>query len=192
MTDLIKVQALTAADLLKNFEVSEEAEEHLVPDTAPEVSINQLVEAGLYPDAIKLLAHGLPKREAVWWACLAARDIQSPETDEDNVSALIAAETWAKKPSEESRLKCKALGDKTKHKTPASWAATAASWCHGSLAAEGEPVVEPPEHLYAHAVAGSITLAAVLSDPVDPAKRFDRYMKQGLDLARGGNGKVKE
>ncbi|MFC6634145.1 DUF6931 family protein [Microbulbifer taiwanensis] len=192
MTDLVKVQALTAAELLKNFDVSEEAEVHLVPDTAPEVSINHLVEAGLYPDAIKLLAHGLPKREAVWWACLAARDIQNPQTDEDNINALLAAETWAKKPSEEARLRCKALGEKTRHKTPASWAATAASWSHGSLAAEGEPAIEAPDHLYAHAVAGSVTLAAVLSDPVDPAKRFARYMQQGLDLARGGNGRIEE
>ncbi len=192
MTDLVKVQALTAAELLKNFDVSEEAEEHLVPDTAPEVSIDRLMEAGLYPDAIKLLAHGLPKREAVWWACLAARDIQNPQTDDDNINALLAAESWTMKPSEEARLKCKALGEKTKHKTPASWAATAASWCHGSLAAEGEPVIEPPDHLYAHAVAGSVTLAAVLSDPVDPGERFIRYLKQGLDLARGGNGRIEE
>ena len=192
MTDLVKVQALTAAELLQNFEVSEEAEEHLVPDTAPEVSIDRLMEAGLYPDAIKLLAHGLPKREAVWWACLAARDIQNPQTDEDNVNALAAAESWVKKPSEEVRLRCKAFGEKTKHKTPASWAATAASWCHGSLAAPDEPPIEPPEHLYAHAVAGSVTLAAVLSDPVDPSKQFNRYMQQGLNLARGGNGRIEE
>lgn len=192
MTDLIKVQALTAAELLKNIDLSEEAEGHLVPDTAPEVSIDRLMEAGLYPDSIKLLAHGLPKREAVWWACLATRDVQTPETDQDNIDALIAAESWAKRPSEESRLRCKALGEKTKHKTPASWAATAASWCHGSLADENEPVIEPPDHLYAHAVAGSVTLAAVLSDPVDPNACFIRYMKQGLDLARGGTGNIGE
>ena len=192
MTDLVKVQALTAAELLKNFEVSEEAEGHLVPDTAPEVSINRLMEAGLYPDAIKILAHGLPKREAVWWACLSARDVQNPQTDEDNVNALIAAESWVKKPAEDARLRCRELGEKTKHKTPASWAATAASWCHGSLAAEGEPVIEPPAHLYAHAVAGSVTLAAVLSDPVNPSKAFVRYLKQGLDLARGGNGRIED
>ncbi|SHF77257.1 hypothetical protein SAMN04487965_2665 [Microbulbifer donghaiensis] len=190
MTDLIKIQALTAAELLKHFEVSEEAEEHVVPETAPEVSIDRLMEAGLYPDAIKLLAHGLPKREAVWWACLSARDIQNPQTDEDNINALIAAESWVKKPSEEARLRCKALGEKTKHRTPASWAATAANWCHGSLAGPDEPAIEPPEHLYAHAVSGSVALAAVLSDPVNPSKQFIRYLEQGLDLARGGNGRV--
>lgn len=190
MTDLIKVQALTAAELLKNFDVSEEAEEHLVVDTAPEVSILRLMEVNLYPDAIKLLAHALPKREAVWWACLTARDIQGPQTDENNVNALIAAESWAKKPNEKARLRCKALGEKTRHQTPASWAATAASWCHGSLAGENEPVIEPPKHLYAHAVAGCVSLAAILSDPITPEKPFQRYMNQGLDLARGGNGQL--
>lgn len=190
MTDLIKVQAITASELLEHFEVSEEAEDHLVPDTAPEVSIDKLAEAGLYADAIKLLAHGLPKREAVWWSCLSARDVQNPQTDEDNVNALVAAESWVKKPSEEMRLRCKLFGEKTKYKTPASWAATAASWCHGSLAKEGEPPIEPPEHLYAHAVAGAVNLAAAYSDPVNPDKQFIRYLQQGLDLARGGNGKI--
>jgi len=190
MTDLVKIQAITAAELLQHFEVSEEAEEFLVPDTAPEVSINRLADAGLYADAIKLLAHGLPKREAVWWACLTARDIQNPQTDENNVNALNAAESWVKKPSEEIRQRCKQFGEKTKFKTPASWAATAASWCHGSLAKEDEPPIEPPEHLYAHAVAGAVNLAAVYSDPVNPDKQFIRYLQQGLNLARGGNGKI--
>jgi Family of unknown function (DUF6931) len=191
MTNLIKVQALTASELLENFEVSEEAEVHLVPDTAPEVSILRLMDAKLYSDAIKLLAHGLPKREAVWWSCLAARDIQTPETDEDNINALIAAESWAKKPSEEGRLRCKQLAEKTKHKTPASWAATAATWCHGSLAPEGQPTIEPPVHLYAHAVAGSITLAGVFTSVESPYEKFEYYLSQGLDIARGGNGQHK-
>lgn len=190
MTDLVKVQATTAEELLRNIDVSEEAGDHLVPHTAPEVSINRLMDAGLYPDAIKLLAQGLPKREAVWWACLCAREVHNPQTDENNVNALIAAESWVKNPSEERRQACRSLAEATKYQTPASWAATAASWSHGSLAAEGEPTIEPPAHLYAHAVAGSVTLAAVLSDPVTPEKQFIRFLRRGLDLARGGNGKL--
>ena len=192
MTDLVKVQATTAEELLRHIDVSQEAGDHLVPHTAPEVSINRLMDAGLYADAIKLLARGLPKREAVWWACLCARELQNPQTDEANVNALSAAESWVKNPSEDRRHTCKLLAEVTRYQTPASWAATAASWSHGSLAAEGEPVIEPPEHLYAHAVAGSVTLAAVMSDPVTPEKQFIRFLRGGLDLARGGNGKLKD
>ncbi|MFV8783874.1 DUF6931 family protein [Microbulbifer sp. SA54] len=190
MTDLVKVQAATAAELLVNIDLSDEASAHIVADTAPEISIVRLMDAGLYADAVKLLSHGLPKREAVWWACLCTRDVHNPQTDENNSKALHAAESWVKNPTEERRQICKRMGQLTKHQTPASWAATAASWCHGSLSEPGEPVIEPPQHLYAHAVSGSVTLAAVLSDPVDPTSAFKKYLAQGLDLARGGNGKV--
>ncbi|HEY8570567.1 DUF6931 family protein [Microbulbifer sp.] len=190
MTDLVKVHATTAKELLQFVDISEEATDCLVPDTAPEVSINRLMDSGFFADAIKLLALGLPKRESVWWACLCAREIHSPQTDEDNGKALVAAENWVKNPTEERRLTCKKYAEKTKYKTPASWAATAASWSHGSLAGPEDPMIEPPAHLYAHAVAGSITLAAVVSNPVNPEKSFQRFLQQGLSLARGGNGKI--
>lgn len=190
MTDLVKIQATTAKELLQFVDISEEASDCLVPDTAPEVSINRLMDAGFFADAIKILALGLPKRESVWWACLCARYIHSPPTDEDNSKALAAAESWVKSPNEERRLTCKEFGEKTKYKTPASWAATAAAWSHGSLAGPEDPVIEPPAHLYAHAVAGSITLAAVLANPVNPERSFQHFLQQGLSLARGGNGKV--
>lgn len=190
MTDLVKVRAATAEELLVNIDLSDEASDYIVADTAPEISIVRLMDAGLYPDAVKLLAHGLPKREAVWWSCLCTRDIHNPQTDENNSKALHAAESWVKNPTEERRQICKRLGEATKYQTPASWAATAASWCHGSLAGDGEPAIEPPEHLYAHAVAGSVTLSAVLADPVDPTKSFKKYLAQGLSLARGGNGQT--
>lgn len=191
MTDLIKIQALTAEELLKEFELTApEATEFVVPDTAPQISIERLMQAGLFQDAVKLLAHGLPKREAVWWACLAARKAQTPDTDENNVNALLATETWARKPSEENRQRCRELGEKTQYKSAASWAATAAYWCTGSMTEPGEPEVPPPPYLYAHAVAGSITLAAATIDPEKTDHYYQLFLAQGMDIARGGNGLV--
>jgi hypothetical protein len=189
MSQLIKIQALTADELLNKFELTEpEASDVVVPDTAPQISIERLMEAGFYQDAIKLLAHGLPKREAVWWACLAARKAQKPDTDEHNINALLATETWARKPTEDHRQRCKELGEKTQFKTAASWAATAASWCTGSMTPPGEPEVAPPAYLYAHAVAGSIALASATIDPENIEDHYKLFLAQGLDLARGGNG----
>lgn len=191
MTELIKIEALTAEELLQHFElVGDNADQYVVPETAPEVSIERLASAGLYLDAIKLLAHGLPKRIAVWWACLATRSVQKPDADQANMAALLAAETWVKNPTEENRLRCKALGEATKYDTAASWAATSAAWCAGSMAKEGEPEVAPPEHLYAHAVAGSISLAASLEDPEHSTEKYSTFLAQGLDLARGGDGQT--
>lgn len=191
MTEYVKVKAITAQELLDQFELYEEgAEAHLVPDTAPQISIERLAEAGFYLDAIKLLAHGLPKRESVWWSCLAARAVQKPDTDEDNINALIAAEAWAKAPTEENRLRCRLLGEKTKHKTAASWAATAACWSTGSMAAEGEPEIQTPEYLFAHAVAGAVSIAATEADGDNLDEFYKKFLLQGIDLARGGNGQT--
>lgn len=189
MNDWIKIQAHTAKELLEHFEISEdEAESELVLDTTPRISIERLAAKGFYLDAVKLMAHALPKREAVWWACLAARAVQTPETDESNQLALLAAEAWAKKPTEAHRQRAKALGEKTKFRTPASWAATAASWSAGSMAGEHEPVIAPPEYLYAHAVAGAICLAAVAKDEDAPENAYKLFLSQGINIACGGNG----
>lgn len=190
MSEWIRVEAINAGELMEHFEIEDASAAVLHPELNPEGGVLALVEAGCYYDAIKLLAHGLPKREAVWWACLVARQVQNPDTDQGNIDALIAAEEWARQPSEENRLKCRVLAEKTKYETPASWAATAASWSTGSLAAEGEPDIEPPKYLYAHAVAGSVTLAGMLKDPDDPETCLYHYIQQGSDLARGGQGSI--
>ncbi|GLS26095.1 DUF6931 family protein [Marinibactrum halimedae] len=190
MGDWVRVQAISAGPLLKHFELSDEAEAVVVPEATTKANIEALIKAGCHHDAIKLLAHGLPKREAVWWSCIAARQAQTPQTDENNVKALIAAETWAKKPTEENREVCRSLGEVTKHNSPASWAATAASWCSGSLAAPDEPEIQPPEYLYAHAVAGCVSLAASLVNPEDPEGQMEEALMRGFNIAEGGNGLI--
>ncbi|WP_439135835.1 DUF6931 family protein [Pseudomaricurvus sp.] len=190
MNEWVKVTAVNAGELMAHFELDEKAAEVLHPELNPQGGVMALVDAECYYDAIKLLAHGLPKREAVWWACLATRQTQSPETDESNAGALIAAEAWAKKPTEENRLRCAEFAKKTRYETPASWAATAASWSTGSLAEPGEPEVNPPEFLYAHAVSGSVTLAGGQFNESDPSEGMLRFIKQGINLAEGGNGLI--
>ena len=193
MTQYIKVEALTAAELLKEFELFEpEAKSVMVVDTAPQISIENLIKGKFYQDAIKLLAHALPKRLAVWWACLAARRAQTPETSEENLQALIVTEAWAKKPTEPNRLQCKALAEATQFKTPSSWAATAATWCAGSMTNEGEPEVPPPAYLYAHAVAGCVSLAAATIDAEKIEEYYELLLAQGIDLACGGNGLIND
>ena len=191
MAELVKVKAKAAGELLQHFEVDEESLPFVKADASPLACIQALVEHKCFNDAVKLIAHALPKREAVWWACLAAQHAAGEAPLEgDNAAAVKAAEKWVKDPSEENRQAAKKLGDKTGHKSAASWAATAAYWSAGSMAAEGDPAVPPPPFLYAHAVAGSVSLAAALPDPDRADEKFSHYIKQGLDLAAGGRGEV--
>ncbi|MEZ5508061.1 MAG: hypothetical protein R3F38_19715 [Gammaproteobacteria bacterium] len=45
-------------------------------------------------------------------------------------------------------------------------------------------------HLYAHAVAGAISMAAFALNQDNPADAFKLFIRQGLDLASGGRGDV--
>ena len=132
----------------------------------------------------------LPKREAVWWACLAAKRGLGDKATPDLQAALQAAEQWAISPSEDNRRLAKGWSEKTGQKSAASWAATAALWTGGSMAKPGEPEIPVPPFLYAHAVAGAVCLAAFEVDPEQPINQFKRFIRQGLDLAAGGRGDV--
>ena len=82
------------------------------------------------------------------------------------------------------------MGEKTKHKTAASWAATAACWSTGSLSAEGDPAIQTPEYLFSHAVAGSVSIAATEADGDDLEGQYKIFLNQGINLACGGNGQA--
>ena len=189
MASLARVKAQSAGELLQHFELSEESEEHAVLDEAPTKVISKLVETENYHDAVTMLAHALPKREAVWWACLASKRTMDSEVAL-NVSAVKAAEVWVREPTEPHRQQAKKLGEKAKNKTAAGWVATAASWCTGNMVEEEDISVPPPDFLYAHAVAASITMAAVAAGPTEMADSYKLFIRQGFDLAGGGSGQV--
>ncbi|ROS00049.1 hypothetical protein EDC56_2683 [Sinobacterium caligoides] len=187
---MIKIKAKTTAELIENFQLSDEAETIVMPEVPPHESIMSLLEGEHYLDAIKLISHGLPKREAVWWACIATRQSQTKETPPLHIKALLSAERWVQKPTEENRKLASKLAAESKYQSAASWAATAAYWSAGSIAPVGEPDVPPPEHLYAHAVAGSVALAAAEGDEEGLKSRYVTLITQGIDLANGGQGRL--
>src|ERR1043165_1843595 len=61
------------------------------PDTiAPAPFLEQLLSKSLLNDAVQFLAFALPKREAVWWACLCARSEVRESTPAPVLAALEA------------------------------------------------------------------------------------------------------
>ena len=191
MAELVKIQAQKASEILTHFELSEEAAEFADQgNLTPADFVRQLLQANLYYDAVKFLAHALPKRESIWWACLAVKKTLAEDAPAPQQAALNAAEQWAIQPSEEKRQLAKAWSEKTQNKSAASWAATAAFWSGGSMAKPGEPEMVAPPYLYAHDVSGAISMAAFSPDPDNAAEQFKLFIRQGLDLAAGGRGDV--
>ncbi len=152
--------------------------------------MNSLLGAKDLNPAVQFLAFALPPREAVWWACLCARDQLREPVPEALLAAVAAAEAWVRKPAEELRRAAMTCAQATDMKSPAAWAAMAAFWSGGSLAPENLPEVAAPPHLLGSAVASAIMLAAVGSDPKLAGQKRAQYLRAAIDIANGGTGRV--
>ena len=184
-----KVTAANARDIARHFELLSESQPLLSDTHTPGEFLRILMDHGHYHDAITFLAHAIPAREAVWWACLCTRD-HLADSNEAYQQAHTAAEAWVRKSTEDNRRSAEQGAEEGHYKTPASWTAAAAFWSGGSIAPVGEPVMEPPAYLYAHAVTGAIVMSAGLGMPAekDVEERYQNYLKHGIAIANGGNG----
>ena len=182
-----KVAEKTAAEICKRFKLGDQAKEFLRDDLSPRQFFELLLEHQQFVDAVRLLAHGLPKPEAVWWACLCGRSAAGPNLSPKVAAALQAAEKWIADQKEEDRRAAQAAADATDIVTPAGCAAMAAFWSSGSLAPPDSPAVPPGENLTAQGVAGAVMLAAVQTEPATAPEKFRRYLKLGTEVAEGSN-----
>ena len=183
--------ATALAPLLPRLELEPAAAEALAGATTAAEGIAKLEAAGFRNEAARLAAHALPKREAVWWACMCARAVPVPELTEADLAALIAAEAWVRKPSDEpTRRAAMAAAEKTGFKSPEAWAAVGAFWSGGSMAPESAPPVPPADHFTGLAVSGAVVLAAVRIKPERAPQRLGRFLDAAREIAAGGAGRM--
>jgi len=182
---LLKVNAKTAAEVCKHFPLGDEAKKLLTDTQTPKTFLDALIEKQQFPDAIRFLAHALPKREAVWWACLCTRAASGSNLPPKIAAALQSSEKWVSTPSEENRRAAMPAAEAAEFKTSAGCAAVAAFWSGGSLAPPNLPVVPPGEFLTAHGVAGAVMLAAVQSEPEKAPEKYRKFLAQGIEVAQG-------
>lgn len=182
-----KITAKTAKELTSHFEyINDDAEKILQPDITPEEYLDKLVENKFFEDSILFLAHSLPKREAIWWACVCAKAVTNSDTKADDLASVKMAEKWVYEPNDKQRRMCGTLAEKGEYKSAQNWAAAAVFWSGGSITKENEPALEPSPYLYAHAVSGAVLTAVSASDDIDGS--FNKFLKHGINIANGGNG----
>lgn len=146
-----------------------------------------LLEEKAMVDALRLMSVALPIREAIWWACLAARD-QLPE-GAPIPATLASAEAWvfdpaaAKKQAAESALDAAEAGDVGQR---CAFAVKIADGRAGSgLLADTEmPQGSVQSIVFAVCVDSLVEVA-----DGDPAY-FELLIDRALDIARGGNGRI--
>jgi hypothetical protein len=177
----------TVAEICSDFELQEEAKKHLSGKPMPHEFVNRLVRERFYADTIRFLAYGLPKREAVWWACLCVRNVPACFGDEIAAEAMQSAEAWVKDPSEEKREIALTAGGRHNFEmpgAPAAWTAMAAGWSVGATATTNDDLSAAPEQLTAHAASGAIILASTVES--EKAKEmYRKFLETGVQIAQG-------
>jgi hypothetical protein len=186
---LTKIKVPTAPEACRDIELTPPAKALLTPQIGVADFLAALIAAELWRDAVQFMARALPKREAVWWGCLAARSVTGDDTPPPAVAALEAAEAWVYQPSEEKRRAAMEKAQATKFDHPGIWAAVGAFWSGGSMAPPNLPPVPPADHLTSVAIHGAVSLAAVAKEPEKAPEKYRRFLAQAIDIAKGGSGR---
>ena len=171
-----------ASQICSVAELSEEAAACLDAGTQPLDYLNLLLEKKLYPDAVRFLAHALPRREAVWWAWVCARRASGEKPAAKIKAALDATEKWIAQPNDENRRAAKSTADAAGLSSSAGCAGLAAFFSGGSLAPPEAAVVPPGEYLTAKAVSGAVIFAAVCAEPEKAPEKFKSFIAQGVEV----------
>lgn len=182
--------AVPLPPLLPRLDLEPPAQALLRGIATAEEGIARLESAGELMPACRLAAHALPKREAVWWACMCARAVPDEKATPLDATAIEAAEAWVRRPDEPARRACMAAAEKTNFRSTEAWAAVGAFWSGGSMAPEGQPVVPPGDHLTGTAIGGAVILAGVRRTPQHLDARLKRFLASAREIALGGAGRI--
>jgi hypothetical protein len=152
--------------------------------TGPDL-VAALAAKGAFAKAVRVQAHLLPKRHAVWWGHLCVTDACAGALTVPEAAAQEAAHAWVKDPSEPNRRQCEFAAAKTKYDGPGSWLAMAAFWNGGSLAPPEQPEVPPDDKLTGQGVTSSLMIAAVTGDPTKAKDRYRAFLAKAPAVASG-------
>lgn len=184
-----KISKAKAMDITQLFELDEQGQSLLTEELSPADYLNSLIEGEDYPDAVRLIAYGLPNREATWWACLCARSNLNEKTKPEEIKAIELAEAWVYKPTPENCKVNYPAAEAMNFKSPGAWAALAAFWSGDNISPNDDAKVPPSPDLTAKAVSGAVMLAAVQEGGVKIKEKYQLFLRQGIDIACGGDGR---
>jgi hypothetical protein len=188
--ELKKVSAKIASEIYAHYDLEEEIASGIPGDLSPARFLSVLIEAERFAEAAKFMAYALPKREAAWLACLAAKTTLDEDSPKAFLDAIEKSEKWVYQSNEQNRRMAMQAAETAGFDNPAGLAAAASAWSGGSLAPEGSPDVPPPGDLTAKADWGCLALSAYHGDPVKAPHRYHTFLNQALDIANGGSGKI--
>ena len=187
---LAKLVGGDLAALTPHLALSPEAGAAITDCTEVAAALERLERAGFLIEATRLVAHALPKREAVWWACMCVSHTAPPDLRAIDRAAREVAEEWVRQQTDKTRRIAFGHAQAGGCISPEAWAAIAAFWSGDSMSPEGQPAVPPAPHLAGTAAAGAVALASVRGEVTRRDARLHRFLESGRDIAAGGPGRL--
>ncbi|MGH7129557.1 MAG: DUF6931 family protein, partial [Planctomycetaceae bacterium] len=171
--------AKTAAELCRRIDLSEEARSQLGDGLSPLDFLDALTGDEFFPDAVRFLAHVLPKREAVAWGCRCVGKVLAGRLPDHQAAALVAARQWTEDPTESHRRAAHAAAESLGFDGITALVAMAAFWSGGSITPPDAPVVPPADGLTGQGLTGALLMAAYATTPADAPAHFHAFLADG-------------
>lgn len=180
-----RVRFLTANDLFETF--PELLKTISVPpnDKPPLDFLKDLSIQGKLDDAVTFCAFLLPRREAVWWACVGVRALSGSALDKRS-AGLLSAEAWVEQPENDRRLAALDVANAGDPNDPTTHLAFAAGRSGGLLFAHPEHPVAMPANYTPQEARVAILLAAHYADPAQKPALLQTCIEDGANLAING------
>ena len=151
-------------------------------DAAHRAVVQHLVSGAKYAEAVRFIAHALPRREGVWWAWVTAKRASGPTPAPPIKAVLEATERWIAQPSDANRRAAWDAAQAADIGTPAGCAGAAAFFAGESIAPSNVQALPPGEFDASKMIAGAVLMSAVATEPEKAPEKYLASIQQGLDV----------
>lgn len=181
--------AATARRLCREgrIKLGREAQTLLDDELPPQAYFQRLLAAGHLPEARRVLAQSLPKRRALWWACLCAQDAYGNAMPTQVAEAIEAVLRFLQSPTEAHRRETERIGRSSPSSRLEACLAMAAFFSEGNISLPHLPPVYPRPYVTGRLVGVCVYLASVIRSPAQYKAHLRQYLEIGTQLARGEN-----
>lgn len=150
--------------------------------------LQELDAAKAYVDIIRLFSIALPTRQAIWWACLAGRDIVGKTATEVPLT-LVASESWVFKPTDDLRETARQAAEMAEMDDETVLCATAVSMCDGKLGTGSLAEYDAPAGGCAAAVFG-MNILSLSKRPEIFEQQMQYLIERAIHIGQGGDGRL--
>jgi len=186
-----KIISEKVPDIIDVDELGADSQELLQAGMRPEAFIRELTAEEKWSDAVKVMARALPPREAVWWACVCARQSKTVLADKSEVAALQAAEKWVFKPTDDHRWAAFEAAKVSTLKSLGTLSALAVAFSGGKLPVSEDQFMEMDNAAFPEMVGAVVMSAVCEKQGEEMIEQFKISLRSGEDIACGGNGQIK-